>query len=180
MNYNFISNTNLVPRPLYLRGISFTWQETKILQKIRNHYQGEKYRTAITIYVILTEFASLAGKGQGKSTNHFKAYLSTIADRCRISTSTLKRYLKEFRRLKIIAWDNRRAGTMNLSNEWWLLSYYQHINKPTSGHNSDLVIRNYIKRSSYNNKSENKNSKDSGFTPIKNILKEKSKNILEN
>ena len=160
-------NTKLNLRPLILKGVSFTWQETKMLQKIREHYQGKKRTTALAIYIVMTEFASLAGKGQRKHVNCFKAYLKKISDRCGKSESTVKRYFKEFRTLKIISWKNHRAGLMNLSNEWLLLSYDQSPNKPTSIHNNSPVIKEFIKRKSFNNKRDYKNNKDEGFISIK-------------
>ena len=167
-------NPKLNLRSLSLKGVSFTWQETKMLQKIREHYQEEKRTTALAIYIVMTEFASLAGKGQGKHVNCFKAYLKTIADRCGKSESTIKRYLKEFRILKIISWKNHRAGLMNLSNEWLLLAYNQSPNqspnKPTSIHNNSPVIKEFIKRNPFNNKRDYKNNKDKGFVPIKEII----------
>ena len=168
-------NTKLNLRSLKLKNISFTWQETKILRKIREHYQGKKRTTALAIYIVMTEFASLAGKGQGKHVNCFKAYLKKIADRCGKSESTVKRYCKEFRTLKIISWKNHRAGLMNLSNEWLLLAYDQSTNKPTSIHNNSPVIKEFIKRNSYNNKRNYKNDKDKGFVPIKEIISRKYK-----
>jgi len=168
-------NAKLNLRSLSLKGVSFTWQETKMLQKIREHYQGEKRTTALAIYIVMTEFASLAGKGQGKHVNCFKSYLKTIADRCGKSESTIKRYLKEFKILKIISWKNHRAGLMNLSNEWLLLAYDQSANKPTSIHNNGPVIKEFIKRSSYNNKRDSKNDKDKGFVLIKNVISRRYK-----
>ena len=168
-------NTKLNLRSLSLKGVSFTWQETKMLQKIREHYQGKKRATALAIYIVMTEFASLAGKGQGKHVNFFKAHLKTIADRCGKSESTIKRYLKEFKILKIISWKNHRAGLMNLSNEWLLLAYDQSANKPTSIHNNGPVIKEFIKRSSYNNKRDSKNDKDKGFVLIKNVISRRYK-----
>jgi len=162
-------------RSLKLEGIPFLWQETKMLQKIREHYKGKKRTTALAIYVTMTEFASLAGKGQGKHVNCFKAHLKTIADRCGKSKTTIKRYLKEFQGLKIISWKNNRAELMNLSNEWYLLAYNQSPDKPTSIQNNGPVIRNPIKRSSYNNKRNYKNDKDKGFVPIKEIINRKYK-----
>jgi len=172
------SNTKLKLRSLRLRDVPFTWQETKMLRKIREHYQGEKRTTALAIYTVMTEFASLAGKGQGKHVNCFKAYLKTIADRCGKSESTVKRYFKEFKILEILSWKNHRAGLMNLSNEWLLLAYNQSpnqypnqfFNKPTSIHNNSPVIKESIKRNSFNNKRDYKNNKDKGFVPIKEII----------
>jgi len=172
-------NTKLNLRSLSLKGVSFTWQETKMFQKIREHYQGKKRTTALAIYIVMTEFASLAGKGQGKHVNSFKAHLKTIADRCGKSESTIKRYLKEFKILKIISWKNHRAGLMNLSNEWLLLAYNQSPNKPTSIHNNGPVIKESIKRSSYNNKRDSKNDKDKGFVPIKEVISQRINKSLD-
>jgi len=167
-------NTKLNLRPLRLKGISFTWQETKMLRKIRENYQGKKRTTALAIYLVMTEFASLAGKGQGKHVNCFKAYLKKISDRCGKSESTVKRYFKEFKILKILSWKNHRAGLMNLSNEWLLLAYNQSPNqfpnKPTSIHNNSPVIKESIRRNSFNNKRDYKNNKDKGFVSIKKII----------
>ncbi len=168
-------NTKLKLRPLRLRGVPFAWQDTRLIPKIREHFHKEKLTTALALYFVLTELASIEGKGQGKHINCLKAYLKTIADRCGKSVSTTKRYLKDFKKYKIISWNNRRKGLMNLSNEWLLLHYYQPTNERTSIHNDKPVIKNYIKRSFINNKRNYKNDKDKGFVPIKEIIGRKYK-----
>lgn len=162
-------------RPLRLNGIPFTWQDTRMLKKIRKHFYKEKLTTALAIYLTLTELASIGGKGQGKHINCFRAYLKTIADRCGKSSSTVKRYLKKFKKYKIISWNNRRKGLMNLSNEWMLLHYYQLTNKPTSPHNKEPVIRNYLRRSFINNKKHSKNYGNEEFTHISAIINKQCK-----
>ena len=165
-------NNKIHLRSLSLRSIPFTWQETRIFQKLRKHYNGQKLTTAIALYTTMTELASIEGKGQGRHLNCFKAYRQTIADRCGKSVSTIKRYLKEFKKLKIISWENRCKGDMNLSNKWMLLAYHQNINQPTSVHNNEPVIRKSIKRNFINNKKDYK--KNNNLTPIADILVKKS------
>lgn len=175
-------NNKIHLRSLDLRGIPFTWQETKMFQKLRKHYNGQKLTTAIAFYTTMTELASIEGKGQGRHINCFKAYLQTIADRCGKSVSTIKRYLKEFRKLKIISWENRRKGDMNLSNKWMLLAYRQNINEPSSVHNNEPVIRKFIKRNFINNKrnyKNYKNYKNNKLTPIADIINRKRKQFPE-
>jgi len=170
-------NNKIHLRSLDLRGIPFTWQETRMFQKLRKHYNRQKLTTAIALYTTMTELASIEGKGQGRHLNCFKAYLKTIADRCGKSVSTVKRYLKEFRKFKIISWENRRKEITNLSNKWMLLAYHQNINEPTSVHNNELVIRKSIKRNFINNKNyykNYKNNKNNKLTPIADILIRKS------
>jgi len=163
-------------RPLRLNGVPFTWQDTRMLSKIREHFYKEKLTTALAIYLVLTELASIEGKGQGKHINCFKAYYKTIADRSGKSASTIKRYLKEFKKYKIISWNNRRKGLMNLSNEWILLHYYYQLtSKPTSVHNKKPVLRNSLKRSFINNKGQYKNYEDEGFTHISAIINKQRK-----
>lgn len=170
------SNIQVKPRALNLKGISFAWQQLKMLQKLRDCYQGEKRSTARAIYDVMTELASLAGKGQHKHVNRFRAYLSTIADRTGKSETTVKRYLKEFRALNIITWKNNRSGLMNLANEWILLAYNQATSEPTSMHNNEPVINESIIRNNINNKRERKSPGENNLTSISsNINKKRNK-----
>ena len=173
------SNIQVKPRALKLKGVSFAWQQIKMLQKIRDNYQGEKLTTALAIYTVMTELASLEGRGQHKHVNRFKAYYTTIADRSGKSRSTVKRYLAEFKAANIISWENKRSGITNLANVWILLAYSQVTSEPTSVHNDEPVINEFIERSNINNKKEWKITGENNLTSISSSINKK-RNKLAN
>jgi len=175
-------NENIKLRPSSLRGTPFCWQDVRVMRIIRENYNKKRRTTAIAIYQTLTELASISGRGQGKHVNQFTAYLGTIAGRVGKSESTIKRYAKEFNQLKILSWENRKKGKMNLSNMWKLLTCPIQNNKSTSNQNKELnpldqnneldkeeYIRKYI-----NNKGEFKGLKNNnGFMSLKDIISRK-------
>lgn len=166
-------------RAFVLKGVPFCWQEVKTMGVIRKNYNGKKLTTAIATYQTLTELASIAGRGTRTHTNQFPAYIKTIAERVGKSESTIKRYTKEFKNLKIITWENRRKGKMNLANLWKLLVYSGQDKEPTSqqnkdtnpkGHNNGPVIKEALRKSN-NNKGQSENyGKKYGLIPLKDII----------
>jgi len=126
-------------RPYKLTGIPFAWQDVRTMWFIRQNFIGKKRATAIAIYQTLTELASKAGRGQGEHLREFPAYLDKIAAESGKSVSTIKRYVKEFGRLKIISWERRKKGYWNLASKWQLLDYPGSYNEPTSLLNNELT-----------------------------------------
>jgi len=166
-------------RPSKLQGIPFCWQEVETMNVIRKNYNGKKRTTAIAIYQTLTELASIEGRGKGKHVNQFTTYIKTIAVRCGKSESTIKRYAKEFKDLKIIAWENRKKGKMNLANKWGLLAYSGQDKEPTSQQNNntnpvgqnDELVKEEVIRKLINNKGKDKNYRNNnGLTHIGNAF----------
>jgi len=178
---------NLELRPLKLRGVPFAWQDVRIMRIIRENYKGKRLTTAIAIYQTLTELASIDGRGKRKHVSQFKAYLETIAIRSGKSVSTIKRYSKEFRQARILSWENRKKGKMNLANLWKLLAYSTQNNKPTLNQYKELnplgqnnkplneEVRKFI-----NNKERFKNFKTNNeLTSLKDIISQRMKTFLE-
>lgn len=166
-------------RPLILNRTPFAWQDVRVIRLIRERFRGKRLSSALAIYLILTEQASIAGRGQGKHVNQFRAYLGTIAEYSGKSVVTIKRYCKEFKQLGILDWENRRRGKFNLANLWKLLDYPGQDNTPTSPHNNEPRTRAHNNeplreedgRNFISKKGRTYNSKPhDGFTHIKDIM----------
>lgn len=172
-------NENLKLRPLFLHGTPFAWQDVRIMKIVRKNYNGKKRATAIAIYQTFTELASIEGRGQGKHVNQFPAYIETIAGKTGKSVATIKRYSKEFRKLGILSWENRRKGKMNLANLWKLLAYSVQDNESTSVQNKDInplaqngePVKEERLRKFFNKKGGFQNFRTgNGFNSLKDIL----------
>lgn len=100
------------------KGIPKSWQDKRILRYLRKFYQGKKRRTAFTIYLILTELAS--DKNQLST---FMAAQETIAKMSGASYSTVRRYLNDFVKIKILSKKHIKNGKHNYANKWALLEY---------------------------------------------------------
>ena len=173
------SEKNIKLRPFLLRGVPFAWQDVRIMKILRENYSGKKLTTAVAIYQSFTELASVAGRSQGKHVSQFSAYIKTIAKMSGKSETTIRRYSKEFKKLRILSWERRKKGKMNLSNLWKLLAYSCQNNDTTSSQNNDLNpfgqnnerekeedVRKFL-----NNKRRFKNFRDNdGFHSLKDIL----------
>ena len=126
-------------RPYKLTGIPFAWQDVRTMWFIREHFRGRKKSTAIAIYQTFTELASKAGRGKGEHLREFQAYLGKIATESGKSISTIKRYIRDFRLLKIISWERRKKGYWNLASKWQLLDYPGSYNEPASIPDNELA-----------------------------------------
>lgn len=119
----------------------FCWQEKKALRLIRTMYTSTKRtRTALTIYLALTELASNSGKN-----DKFMAYRSQIAELSATSPSTVDRYIVDFVQIGLLSKRNRRKKLINLSNCWYLNT------SPSIQDSNDTSDNNYDERSNNNN-----------------------------
>ena len=136
----------------------FCWQEKSSLRLIRKMYTNVKRtRTALVIYLALTEMASNSGKN-----DRFMAYRSQIAELSATSPSTIDRYIDDFVQIGLLSKRNRRKKLINLSNCWYLnTSPSIHNTDDTSGkdtderfsNDSDDLIEQSNKEQSYKNTS---------------------------
>ncbi len=177
--YPKAQNQNNKPRPTTLKGVSFAWQDKRVMRVIRDSFTGKKLAVAIAIYQTLTEQASNAGGKQGKAVSEFRAYIYTIANKVGKSRSTIKRYMGDFRRLGVITWTTRKIGLKNMANLFTLCDYSIHNSAPTPFHNKELstVVHNSeppIKERRNNsliiNKDVDNQENTNGFKAIKDIL----------
>ena len=172
-------NKDIKPRPLFLKGVPFVWQDMKTMWFIRENFIGKKRTTAIAIYQTLTELASDLGRKRRRPTNQFPAHLKTIAERSGKSVSSIKRYALQFNKLDLISWESRRNGKMNMANIWKLHDFPGPYNNPTSIHNNELNpsghnnelhkeerTRKYITKNRENYNFRN----HEGFKPLKDLI----------
>jgi hypothetical protein len=165
-----LNDNTIKLRPFRLQGVPFCRQDVRIMTLIRKNYEEKKLTTAKAIYQTFTELASIAGRGKGRHTNQFPAYYETIAHWSGKSVSTIKRYSKDFRELKILDWETRKKGKMNLANLWKLLDYSGQNSGPTSKQNNDTnpvgqnnePLKEEFIRKFINNKGRNKNNINNG------------------
>jgi len=161
--YPKAQNQNNKPRPTTLKGVSFAWQDKRVMRVIRDSFTGKKLAVAIAIYQTLTEQASNAGGKQGKAVSEFRAYIYTIANKVG----------------KVITWTTRKIGLKNMANLFTLCDYSIHNSAPTPFHNKELstVVHNSeppIKERRNNsliiNKDVDNQENTNGFKAIKDIL----------
>lgn len=104
-----------------IRQAPFCWQHTAALARLRAHYSGERLErraTALAIYMALTELAS-----QQRTPNRAEAFIGAIADLAGVSETTVRRYLRDFSALGMVAVTRRRVGArLNLANIYHLLA----------------------------------------------------------
>jgi len=99
----------------------FAWQDKQILRHLRKCYPldnnglNKKLRTAQSIYLSICELASNCANNKFQATNH------TIAKCSGVSTSTARRYLDDFIKLKILRKEYVKKDKANQANFWIIL-----------------------------------------------------------
>lgn len=182
-----LSHEDIKTRPLKLRDTPFAWQDTRMTKFIRQNFKGKKLTTALAIYQTMTDLASNAGRMARKHVNKFHAHLEKIGEKSGKSVSTIKRYVKEFRSLKILSWERRKNGKMNLSNLWILYAYSAHYHKLTSiqdkelnpsGHHNELAQKEALRKLLYNKDKISHSKTYSGFKSVGDIVGDNENNEL--
>jgi hypothetical protein len=104
-----------------IRRTPFCWQEKAALALVRAHYSGERLKQrvfATAVYVALTEVAS-----NQFSVTHVETTVRALWELTGTSESTVKRCLREFETIGLIAVERRKvAGDISLPNVYSLLN----------------------------------------------------------
>ena len=104
---------------------------------LREQFTEKKRTTAVAMYQAFSECASEHGLKIRAHTATFPAALKRIGAKAGKSTSTVKRYMQEFKTLRVLSWETRKHGKVNWSNMWTLIEGSAHYSRPTSLHNSE-------------------------------------------
>jgi|GEM_PF-3582154 len=119
-------------------GVPKSWQDKRITRYLRKNYVRKRRKTALAIYLVLTELAS------DKNGDRFQAYQNTIADMAGVSYSTARKYLAEFIALKLIKKEYVKQDKKNQANFWFLLEYsamtFACIKNKKQGEQSEALI----------------------------------------
>ena len=171
------NNNKLIVREI--GKISFVWQELWATRLIREKYGGKRRATAIAIYQSLTECANEHSIQLSETTSIFPAFLIHIGELAKKHPSTVKRYVNEFKEMKILTWKCEREGKINKANLWILLTNPLHNGEPISPHNSvpnalaryyELVKKYKEKEFMYNKAKSIKWKRGTGAKSIGDIL----------
>jgi DNA-binding MarR family transcriptional regulator len=104
-----------------IRRAPFCWQDKHALRILRAHYDGERLKqraTALAVYLALTELASDQYQQDRVEVVHRAIWEATGT-----SESTVKRYLKEFVEIGLIAVEHRKLDQeISLPNIYTLLT----------------------------------------------------------
>lgn len=110
-------------RDYYKKGLPKSWQDKRVLRHIRKCYtlavdgKNRRLKTALVIYLVLTEIAS------NIKSDVFQTTFNTIALNAGLSNSTVRRYTQEFIKISVISKENIKQGKANQANRWSLLEY---------------------------------------------------------
>ena len=80
-----------------IRESPFAWQHRRALDILATEYDGQSRITAIGIYTVLTWLAS-----ESHTPDQLTAYLERVAERCGVSSVTVRRYLHRFQELGLL------------------------------------------------------------------------------
>ena len=115
----------------------FAWQDMRTMRFLREQFTEKKRTTAVAMYQAFSECASEHGLKIRAHTATFPAALKRIGAKAGKSTSTVKRYMQEFKTLRVLSWETRKHGKVNRANLWTLLESSAHNTRPPSLHNSE-------------------------------------------
>lgn len=98
------------------RRAPFCWQDVRSLAHIRAHVDRKHRKTALAIYVTMTELAN------EQRSDTFTAARATIAERSGSSDRTVDEFADQFIRLGLLKKEERRRAGKSLTNVWTLQS----------------------------------------------------------
>lgn len=98
-----------------IRNAPFIWQSVEAMAAIRGRFEGRERKTAIAVYVSMTEVANEARSAS------FRAYRQEIASRAGISVATLDRIVTGLCEIQLLQRETQPKGVLNGPNGWTLI-----------------------------------------------------------